>query len=382
MPVTIIQKLLAHQKALAEFGSFAFRAVDLQTVLDKAAEVCAVSLETPFCKVCAYRPAEDDLLITAGYGWQPDVIGYAISKADMSSPGGRAFITRQPVIACDLKAESEYVLPPFYAQHQIISTVNVVIQGTNGDLPYGILEIDSPLARDYDEHDISFLTGFANVLAEFVATMRRTERLRVALAEKEVLSRELQHRVRNNLHLIYAMLNMEIESLNDTVPSFRAIANRVQALATVYDHLLGTGMARSLAFDQYLIKLCDTLRSVQTSQIALIDRILAPATVDLDTATAMGLAVTELITNAYKHAFPDGKGTIEVVLDKHEQGPLLTVQDDGVGIDTSDTSKLSRRNGIGLVQRLAEQVDAAIEIRRLERGTRCDIRLPQLAIAN
>jgi two-component sensor histidine kinase len=377
---TLIEKLLSHQKALAEFGGFAFRASDLQTVLDKAAEICAVSLETPFCKVCAFREDENDLLITAGYGWQPDVIGSAVSKADESSPGGRAFITRQPVIARDLRVETNYVLPPFYAQHQIVSTVNVVIQGNNGDVPYGILEIDSPDERNYDEHDISFLTGFANVLAEFVATTRRTERLRLALAEKEVLSRELQHRVRNNLHLIYAMLNMEIESLSNPEPSFRAIANRVQALATVYDHLLGTGMARSLAFDQYLVKLCETLRTVQTGdEIKLIDRVTAPVTVDLDTATAMGIAVTELVTNSYKHAFPDGKGDIEVVLEVQEHIPVLTVQDNGVGIDPT---RLSKRNGIGLVQRLAEQVDAVIDIQKLPTGgTRCDIRLPQSANA-
>ena len=90
------------------------------------------------------------------------------------------------------------------------------------------------------------------MLAEAVGTARRIESLRVALAEKDVLARELQHRVRNNLHLISGMLTMEAEYQPQAQQSFRTISNRVQALATVYDHLLGVGMARVIELDKYL----------------------------------------------------------------------------------------------------------------------------------
>jgi two-component sensor histidine kinase len=215
------------------------------------------------------------------------------------------------VICANLAEAEGFVLPDFYEQHGIVSTVNVVIQGSsNGDAPYGILEIDSPEPREYHPQDVSFLTGFANVLAEAVATAQRMEKLHLALAEKEVLSRELQHRVRNNLHLIHAMLNMEAQNLPAAEQSFRTIANRVQALAGVYDHLLGTGLARSIAFNQYLEKLCETLRRFQPGAVELVHQPTASVMVDLDTATAMGIAITELITNSYKHAFPGGKGKI------------------------------------------------------------------------
>ena len=66
-----IEKLLRQQAALAHFGSFAFRESDLQTILSEAARICAQSLGVPFSKICCYRPLQNDLLVVAGYGWEP-----------------------------------------------------------------------------------------------------------------------------------------------------------------------------------------------------------------------------------------------------------------------------------------------------------------------
>ena len=107
--------------------------------------------------------AQNDLIIEAGHGWQPNIIGTSVARADASSPGGHAFVSKQPII-CDDLSKTDYVLSPVYAQHSIVSTVNVPISGTNGDVPFGILEIDSDQIRHFDQHDVDFLTGFANVL--------------------------------------------------------------------------------------------------------------------------------------------------------------------------------------------------------------------------
>ena len=74
------------------------------------------------------------------------MIGHVVSRADESSPQGRAFITGKPVICSDLRSDSSFVLPPFYAEHGIISTVDVIIRKEGK--PYGVLEIDSPVQRD------------------------------------------------------------------------------------------------------------------------------------------------------------------------------------------------------------------------------------------
>lgn len=90
-----IARLLRQQEALATFGSFALGENDLGLVLTEAARVCAESLEVAFCKACRYRAEENDLLVEAGVGWKPGVVGGVVSRADHSSPQGRAFTTRK-----------------------------------------------------------------------------------------------------------------------------------------------------------------------------------------------------------------------------------------------------------------------------------------------
>jgi GAF domain-containing protein len=251
-----VRKLLRQQAAIATFGSYALRESDLLKVLTEAARVCAEGLEVPFSKVCRYRAAENDLLIEVGYGWQQGVVGHVVSRADVSSPQGRAFATGEPSICNDLRSDNNFVLPPFYAAHGIVSTIDVIIKG--GDRPYGVLEIDSDKQHDYDQHDIDFLTGFANVLSEAVATSARTATLQATidwmkglveekdrlLGQKKILAEELQHRVRNNLQLVYGMLSKQLDDTVDNTGQrgIKAIARRVSTLAQVYDHLLGNEM--------------------------------------------------------------------------------------------------------------------------------------------
>jgi len=184
-----VQILLRQQAALARFGSFALREWDLIKILDEAVRICAEGLDAPFCKVCRYRAAENDLLIVAGCGWQDGVVGHVVSPADMSSPQGRAFSTGEPSICDDLKQDAYFDLPPFYMAHGIVSIIDVVIQGGDG-LPYGILEVDNDRRHDYDQHDINFLTGFANVLAEAVATASRADALQAALERMKLMVEE------------------------------------------------------------------------------------------------------------------------------------------------------------------------------------------------
>ena len=179
------EKLLRQQAALAEFGSFAFGESDLQKILARAVSICATSLDVPFAKVCRYRAEERDLLVVAGCGWRPNVVGHVVSAADKSSTQGRAFVTGEPVIIKDIAKASGYLLPKFYAEHGIVATVDVLIKGKGG--PWGVLEVDSETARKFDRFDIVFLTGFANVLAEAAATAEQIVNLRAVVQQTQSL---------------------------------------------------------------------------------------------------------------------------------------------------------------------------------------------------
>jgi signal transduction histidine kinase/CheY-like chemotaxis protein len=184
-----IQTLLRQQTAIARFGSFALREPDLTNILTEAVRVCAEGLGVPFSQVCQYRAENYDLVVVAGYGWRDRVTGRVVSRADMSSPQVRTLTTGEPSICDDLQKGTCYDLPPSYAAHGIVSIVDVIIKA-NDDQPYGILEIAADQPRDYDQYDMHFLNGFANVLAEAVSTAARGAALRITVDQMKALVEE------------------------------------------------------------------------------------------------------------------------------------------------------------------------------------------------
>ena len=380
-----IARLIQQQAALASYGSFALLETDLGKVLTEGTRRCAESWSVPFCKICRYRSEENDLILESGVGWNPGVIGVATSRADRSTPQGRTFVTAEPVICIDIGKDVSFLPPSFYAEHGIVSTLSVVIRRKGGQ-PWGVLEVDSASRLNYDVADINFLTGFANVMAEAVDTSKRNsivlaamdkmkdmvadrDRLLAAqarlLAEKGVLAQELQHRVRNNLQLVFGMLNKQALAPEDgtSAEAISAIARRVMTLAKVYDHLLGAGLTRTIEFGSYLASLCESFKDMENPNhhnIAL-SCVWEPLMLDLDTATALGLIVAELLSNSYRHAFPNGTGTISVALRviSAGAGATIAVIDNGVGFSQTGNSN---RRGLGLVKRLMQQVEGSADL--------------------
>lgn len=364
-----VEKLLRQQAALAAFGSFAFREPDLLKILTEAARTCAASLEVPFSKVCRYRADKSDLLIEAGWGWKLGVVGRVVSQADESSPQGRAYVTGRPVIIRNINTANDLTLPGFYKEHGIVSTVDVVIPAIEG-VPYGVLEIDSTEQHQYDEHDINFLTGFANVLAEAVATVGRIKAMRALLEAKNLMAEELQHRVRNNLHMVSAMLESYALTLaaGEAREGIELIVRRVTTLGQVYDSLLGVGLSETIDAGEYICALCARLPGLQAERSRLVRIVCHPQVVPLalDEVTSLGMAVAELVTNSYNHAFPDQDGTITVSVAHAGPGhATITVQDDGVGFVAKADST---RHGVGLVRRLLERIAGTLDM-HLDNGT-------------
>jgi two-component sensor histidine kinase len=297
-----------------------------------------------------------------------------------------------PSICDDVRKDSNFELPGFYAAHGIVSTIDVVIHVKDDAQPYGVLEIDNDRQHDYDQHDIDFLTGFANVLAEAVATTARMETLQTTIAQmkdlveqkdrlldqKKVLAQELQHRVRNNLQLIYGMLSKQLDDTVDKAGrrGIKAIARRVSTLAQVYDHLLGADMTRTIDFGGYVKSLCLNLAEIQGASAGTVTLTCdtEPLILDLDVVTALGIVVAEVVTNSYDHAFPAGKsGSISVsVRYADNDTATMTISDNGTGFLAKAENK---RHGLGWVRRLVEQVRGSA-IAHSENGTVWTIRIP------
>ena len=138
------------------------------------------------------------------------------------------------------------------------------------------------------------------------------------LDQKKILAEELQHRVRNNMQLVYGMLSKQLADTPDQAGQrgIRAIARRVTTLAQVYDHLLGNEITRTTDFGSYAASLCHSLAEIQGVSDAAVTLTCDSTLVmlDLDAVTALGIILAELVTNSYDHAFPDGTGSISVAV--------------------------------------------------------------------
>jgi DNA-binding response OmpR family regulator len=168
-----VKTLQWQQSVLAGFGSYVLRQDELAPVLIEAVRVGAEGLRTPYCTAHRYRPAQDDLLREAAFGWHSGVAGHVVLRADMRNSEGRAFVTRAPVICNALRDDIGSTRLESQAARRAVSTVHVIIKGDHGR-PYGVLGASNNAGQDYDQHDVDFLNHVADIVALSVAGLERT----------------------------------------------------------------------------------------------------------------------------------------------------------------------------------------------------------------
>lgn len=120
---------LRQQELTAEFGRYALRTHDTPSLLQEATRVCALGMQSDFCKVMRYLPDEGQFIVQAGVGWKPGVVGHARTGADTESPVGYAFQTGEPVISNHLAQETRIRTPALLVEHGITRAINVLIGG-------------------------------------------------------------------------------------------------------------------------------------------------------------------------------------------------------------------------------------------------------------
>jgi two-component sensor histidine kinase len=361
MAATVSEQVAALRRqkaAIAEFGGQAVRTDDLDALLNEAAVLVARGLGVESAKVLT--PERDgSLLVRAGCGWAPDVVGHARLEAD--SPAGYALKTGEPVVSSDTAKERRFRISEVLIRHGIKSMVNVIIRGAGE--PFGVLEVDHRQVREFSEDDVNFLQGYANLLAAAVDRLEKDHAIRRAMEQNELLLRELRHRVNNNLQQIVALINIQRSRAS---PEARAdlatIADRLNSLRLLYRRLFVRGEQIDVRLDDYVADIARSLIEAQSAAGVQVSVDIPEMVVDIDVAVALGLMINEFITNSLKHAFPSGQGRIAILLERDSQGSAkLTLNDNGVGLPDS-----AAQEGLGLsiIARLADQLRADPEWRR------------------
>jgi two-component system, sensor histidine kinase PdtaS len=226
------------------------------------------------------------------------------------------------------------------------------------------------------------LVGAVESIRDITARKTTEDKVRHALEEKDVLLQEIHHRVKNNLQVISALIELQIQYMKDpgSINTLRDSQNRIRTMALIHETLYRSHDLSKVEFHAYIRKLVDALfetYSIEENTIRTVfdvDEIL----LDVDTAIHCGLIVNELVSNTFKHAFPNGRnGTITIGF--HWTGPsyTLTYADNGVGIPEGIDFKNTESLGLKLVNLLStEQLEGTIELTR-EQGTKYRIVFPR-----
>jgi len=210
------------------------------------------------------------------------------------------------------------------------------------------------------------------------------EKLKESLEEKEMLVKEIHHRVKNNLMVISSLLNLQSQYIKDkrVLDIFRESQNRAKSMALIHERLYRSTDLKKIDFGDYIHTLATDLfhTYVPDSSRVKLKMDVENVMVDINTTVPLGLIVNELVTNSMKYAFPEGKeGEINIEFHKHEDEFILTVSDNGVGFPEDLDYKNTDSLGLQLVNNLVGQIDGEIMLDRSQ-GTKFKIIFKELEI--
>lgn len=384
-----LEQRLRQQSLVAEFGRFALQDNTLGAILAMACEIAADGLGVRFAKVLEWREPEGNFLIIAGIGWHEGVVGRATIPGGLESPAGFAFETGRPVISNHLQKESRFRTPAIMVEHGVKRAVNVLIDG-NGER-FGVLEADSHSTGAFSPEDTNFLQSLANTLGVAIEketsraeVMQLNQKLAESLRLKEVLVREIDHRIKNSLSVVGSLLMMQSRR-SDNAEVKAALENassRISTIANVHASLYSGSHSETVAFDEYLTKLTKQLAQSHGDSDLVIGVDAEAVSVGSDSAVSLGILTAELITNAIKHATHDGKSpSIRVSATTQGEDFILRISDDGPGLpDDFDPAKTSGL-GMQIIRSLAKSLSGVVETPKGEPGAVFLVRIPIKRIA-
>jgi PAS domain S-box-containing protein len=217
-----------------------------------------------------------------------------------------------------------------------------------------------------------------------ITELKQKQQIEASLQEKEVLLKEIHHRVKNNLQVIHSLLNLQARSLKDPLicDKFKESQNRVQSMALIHEHLYRSESFSQIDLSKYLhelVKILCTSYKVNNLYINVNIDMGQNFFLDIDTAVPCGLIINELVSNALKYAFDsDKKGTLYIgTKSDDDQNLVLTIADNGKGLSPDFDWEQSPTLGLKLVKNLTNQLRGTMTIKQ-ESGTKITLVLTRI----
>ena len=244
------------------------------------------------------------------------------------------------------------------------------ISGSSGHYPAAVLSIQGkPRWRKSDVHQLP--SGEVVCFIEDITDSRQAEeKSGQALKEKDLLLNEIHHRVKNNIQILYSLLRLQSAHIVDPTVRVQLLSNlnRVRAMSLVQERLHGSNSFSHIDLPAYIQNMIVHLQSfhhIDPAQIRVgVD--MEECSIDIRQAIPLGLIINELISNAFRHAFPDGKtGTVSIFFRAMENGSYqFDIKDDGVGVPGDVDFEEPRSFGLQIVKTLTDQLNGDLRVSR------------------
>ena len=207
------------------------------------------------------------------------------------------------------------------------------------------------------------------------------EKIQKSLDEKEVLLREVHHRVKNNMQIVASLLRLQECNVNEkeTLDVLKETEGRIKSMAAIHEKLYQSPNFKDIKIKEYIEKLVyDILYTygIPTGTIKT-KLILEDKNVNIDTAIPLGLIINELVTNSVKYAFPLSKGTLTIKLKSLPQQMEITIADNGIGLPKDIDIENPEKLGLQLVKNLINQLDGHLKL-NTDNGTEFKITFNEL----
>ncbi|MCK9151861.1 sensor histidine kinase [Methanobacterium alcaliphilum] len=215
-----------------------------------------------------------------------------------------------------------------------------------------------------------------------ITEQKKAEKLiQDSLHEKDMMLREIHHRVKNNLQVISSLLNLQSSTISDEkdLELFIESQNRIKSMALIHENLYQSEKMSHINFKDYLNYLANQLlMSYSLNTRVSLNMDCEDIYLGLETAVPCGLMANEIITNSMKHAFPnESKGNINIIFKEKENNYLLSISDDGIGLPDDLDLENSTSLGIQIIRSLINQIDGELKIKK-DNGTEFIITFKEL----
>lgn len=356
---------------LAAFAPYAILDTPHEADYDDLARLAAQVCAAPIALISFVLAERQWFKAEMGLGVSETALDASICRHLLLSPGLTVIPdTRADArLACNPLVAAEPGLR-FYAGHLLTSREGV---------PLGTLcVLDHRPRPDLEEAQRSALAALARQVMTQLELRRALREQQDLLAQKELLFMELNHRVKNSLQIIAALIQLQSAAVTDERArgQLAQARRRVLTVAELHNHLYGPADVREVELGAYLRALLLKLAEAAPCAAELhVDG--GPVLIPTDSAVPVALIVNELVTNAIKHACPDGGiARVEIRIDAGPDGFDVVVADDGAGLPPGFNPKASPSLGMRIVSGLLRQLGAALSWDSNDGGTRFRLHLP------